>query len=107
MASNTSWKKIFNDYKILEHDFSKCPFEITASQIKTSCREFRSTTEKEVRILCKQDTRESRPDVFKEHDLFLPPKKNGSYYIVKGEGYVDIPRITTEVEDYKSKLLKK
>lgn len=104
MASNTSWQKIFNDYNILEHDFSKGPFELTASQIKTSCQEFKGTTEKEVRILCKQDTRESRPQVFKDNNLFLLPKKNGSYYIVKGEGYVDIPKITTEVVDYKSKL---
>ncbi len=104
MASNESWKKIFSDYNILEHDFSRCPFEITASQIKTSCQDFRSTVQKEVRILCKQDTRESRPEIFRENDLFLLPKKNGSYYIVKGEGYVDIPKITTEIEDYKSKL---
>lgn len=104
MASNESWKKIFDDYNILEHDFSKCPFEITASQIKISCQDFRSTVQKEVRILCKQDTRESRPEIFKENDLFLLPKKNGSYYIVKGEGYVDIPKIQTKIEDYKSKL---
>lgn len=104
MASNESWKKIFNDYNILEHDFSKCPFEITASQIKISCQDFRSTVQKEVRILCKQDTRESRPEIFKKNDLFLLPKKNGSYYIVKGEGYVDIPKIETKIEDYKSKL---
>ncbi|MBR5473303.1 MAG: hypothetical protein IKU82_04880, partial [Clostridia bacterium] len=85
MASSTSWQKIFDDYKILEHDFSNSPFELTASQIKVACQEFRGTTEKEVRILCKQDTRESRPEIFKTHNLFLLPKKNGSYYIVKGE----------------------
>lgn len=104
MANNASWKKIFDDYNILEHDFSVAPFELKASQIKASCQDFKGTAEKEVRILCKQDTRESRPDIFKEHNLFLLPKKNGSYYIVKGEGYVDIPKITTEIIDYKSKL---
>ncbi len=104
MSSNKSWKKIFDDYNILQHDFTKSPFELTATQIKASCQDFKATAEKEVRILCKQDTRESRPDVFKENDLFLLPKKNGSYYIVKGEGYIDIPKINTEVEDYISKL---
>lgn len=104
MASNKSWEKIFNDYNVLEHDFSKSPFELTASQIKTSCQDFKGTVEKEVRILCKQDTRESRPEIFKKNDLFLLPKKNGCYYIVKGEGYVDVPKITTDVIDYKSKL---
>ena len=29
------------------------------------------TTEKEVRILCKQDSRKDRPDIFAEYDLFL------------------------------------
>ena len=104
MANSKSWEKIFNDYNILGHDFSKSPFELTASQIKISCQDFKGTTEKEVRILCKQDTRESRPEIFKKHNLFLLPKKNGSYYIVEGEGYIDIPKITTEVYDYKSKL---
>ncbi len=104
MAANQSWEKIFNDYNILKHDFSKSPFAISASQIKTSCQDFKGTAEKEVRILCKQDTRESRPEIFKKHGLFLLPKKNGSYYIVKGEGYVDIPEIKSETVDYKSKL---
>lgn len=104
MASNTSWKKIFDDYNVLEHDFSKTPFELTAAQIKRACQDFKGTVEKEVRILCKQDTRESRPEVFRNNNLFLLPKKNGSYYIVKGEGYVDIPKITTEIKDYHSKL---
>ncbi len=104
MASNTSWEKIFADYNILEHDFSKSPFEITADQIKTACQNFKTTGEKEVRILCKQDTRESRPQIFVDNDLFLLPKKNGSYYIVKGEGYVDIPKITSGIIDYSSKL---
>ena len=104
MASNKSWKKIFDDYNILEHDFSKTPFELTAEQIKTSCQDFKRVAEKEVRVLCKQDTRESRPEIFKNNNLFLLPKKNGSYYIVEGEGYVDIPKITTDVVAYKSKL---
>lgn len=104
MASNTSWEKIFIDYNILEHDFSEKPFELTAKQIKAACQEFKGTTEKEVRILCKQDTRESRPQIFKDNNLFLLPKKNGIYYIVKGEGYVNIPKTNTEVIEYKSKL---
>lgn len=104
MANNASWEKIFSDYNILQHDFSKTPFELSAVQIKLSCQDFKATGEKEVRILCKQDTRESRPEIFKRNNLFLLPKKNGSYYIVKGEGYVDIPEITTDIIDYKSKL---
>lgn len=104
MANSKSWKKIFNDYKILEHNFDRFPFPFSAAQIKKSCQRFKQTGEKEVRILCKQDSRESRPDVFKKHNLFLLPIKNGYYNIIKGEGYIDIPDIKEETIVYTSKL---
>lgn len=104
MASNTSWLKIFNDYNIFEHDFDNSPFPINAAQIKASCQEFKSVAEKEVRILCKQDSRSHRPQVFIENSLFLLPTRNGEYNIVRGEGYVDIPDITSELKTYDSKL---
>lgn len=104
MANSVSWEKIVKDNKILEHDFKKMPFVLSAIQIKKSVQDFSSTAEKEVRILCKQDSREDRPQVFKDNNLFLLPVKNGIYNIVQGEGYVDIPEIKAEVEVYKSKL---
>jgi len=104
VANSTSWKKIFDDYKILEHDFNKSPFPISALQIKRSCQEFRETSEKEVRILCKQDSRESRPEVFIRNNLFLLPVKNKFYNIIRGEGYVNIPKIEQEIINYHSKL---
>lgn len=104
MANSKSWAKIFRDYNINKHNFNREPFIITAQQIKSSCQKFKNTAEKEVRILCKQDTRESRPDVFKKNDLFILPIKNGIYNIIKGEGYIDIPEINQEIEIYSSKL---
>jgi hypothetical protein len=104
MASSTSWAKIFNDYNILAHNFDTEPFYLSSSQIKISCQDFTQTNKKEVRILCKQDSRSDRPDVFIENDLFLLPVKNGNYAIVKGEGYIDIPDITSESKIYNSKL---
>jgi len=104
MANSNSWQKIFNDYKIGEHDFDQKPFILTADQIKKSCQDFKKTAEKEVRILCKQDTREDRPEIFEKNGLFLLPTKNGKYAIIKGEGYVDIPEITTVLEQYNTKL---
>ena len=98
------WKKIFKDYKINNHEFDKAPFNITARQIKDACQNFTETGEKEVRILCKQDCREDRPKVFKDKGLFLLPVKNGKYAIVKGEGYIDIPRVNMVEKIYKSKL---
>lgn len=104
MASNKAWNKIFSDYKINNHDFDKGPFELTADQIKRSCQTFIVTGDKEPRILCKQDTRSDRPDVFIDNGLFILPKKNGAYYILKGEGYVDVPDITIPIQNYTSKL---
>jgi len=104
MANSKSWEKIFTDLNVLEHDFNKEPFVLTAKQIKESCQEFKKTNEKEVRILCKQDTREKRPQIFQDNHLFILPIKNGVYNIVKGEGYFDIPDIKSEASIYTSKL---
>lgn len=104
MVSDEAWNKIFRDYDIENHDFDSGPFELTADQIKRSCRGFTATRDKEPRILCKQDTRSDRPSVFVRKDLFILPKKNGSYYILKGEGYVDVPDIQSAIQDYVSKL---
>lgn len=101
---DVSWKKIFSDYDILKHNFSKTPFIISAEQIKNATHSFKKTGEKEVRILCKQDCREDRAEVFIRNDLFLLPVKNGAYAIVRGEGYLDIPNITNVVQVYHSKL---
>ena len=83
MANSESWEKIFKDYKIHSHDFDKEPYVLSAEQIKQACQDFKRTAQKEVRILCKQDTREKRPSIFQEKGLFLLPVKNGIYNIVK------------------------
>lgn len=104
MASNESWEAIFGQYNILEHNFDESPFVITSTQIKNATTHFQNTNQKAVRILCKQDSREDRPNIFIQNQLFLLPKKNGIYYIIKGEGYIDIPLITTEPIVYDSNL---
>ncbi len=104
MANSVSWNKIFTDNGILTHDFNNSPYYLSALQIKRSCQSFRETSEKEVRILCKQDSRDDRPDIFVEHGLFLLPVKNGHYAIIKGEGYVDIPDILGDATLYRPQL---
>ncbi|MCK4407263.1 MAG: hypothetical protein KAV44_06280 [Bacteroidales bacterium] len=102
--NNNSWKAIFDKYKIQRHNFNKEPYIITAEKIKQATAHFKKTNEKEVRILCKQDSRENRPQVFVEKGVFLLPIKNGKYAIVKGEGYFDIPEIKKTAKIYTSKL---
>jgi len=104
MSKSDSWEKILKDNKILEHDFSKSPFKLTAQMIKESVQDFKTTAEKEVRILCKMDRREHLPKIMREKGLFLLPTKNGEYAIIKGEGYIDIEDIEKEAEPFKSEL---
>lgn len=104
VANSASWDKIFKDNNILDHDFTVVPYYLSAKSIKKSCQNFEKTGEKEVRILCKQDSRCHRPQVFIDNDLFLLPIKNGHYAIIKGEGYIDIPKIESETIIYSSKL---
>jgi len=98
------WEAIFKKYGIHGHDFDKSPFTITAQQIKDATSHFTTTGDREVRILCKQDTRESRPQVFIDRGLFLLPIRNGEYVIVRGEGYLDIPAVTENIGNYHSNL---
>lgn len=102
--NNESWQKIYDDLKMYQHDFNKEPFLLKAGQIKKCVKDFHKTSQKEVRILCKQDSREDRPQIFIDNELFILPVKNGEYIICKGEGYVDIPDIQTQCETYISKL---
>lgn len=106
MAHDIPWEKIFDDFKIYDHDFETEPYVLTAEMIKQACQHFGKTSEREVRILCKQDSREDRPQVFKDNGLFILPKKNrpGEFYILKGEGYMDIPDITTPIATYEKKI---
>ena len=104
MADSNSWKAIFDYKNIYSHNFDNGPYILIAKDIKDACQNFKETSQKEVRILCKQDSREDRPNVFVRNNLFILPKKNGSYYIIKGDGYVDISDIVTPIQDYISKL---
>jgi len=102
--SDASWELIFQKLGGKTHNFKKKPLAVSASQIKEAVKTQVKTGETEVRILCKQDTRESRPQCFKDRGLFLLPVKNGHYVIIEGEGYIDIKRHEAAPINYESKL---
>ena len=101
-GNTPSWNAIFDMYDIWVHDFDAAPFPISAKEIGRACQHFTRPSQKEARILCKQDDRESRPLAFRERGLFVLPVKNGYYVIVKGEGYVDVPPIESPLLEYRS-----
>ena len=43
MASDKSWKKIFEHTGMDSHDFDSAPYELSADQIKAACQEFTKT----------------------------------------------------------------
>jgi hypothetical protein len=95
-SKDNPWLEIFRRYDIFSHDFDKSPFFIDAQQIKIACSHFKTTAEKEVRILCYQAQRNDMPDIFVKNNLFLLPIRNGKYAIIRGEGYIDIPLIESK-----------
>lgn len=103
-SQDSGWEAIFKKYEIENHDFRKGPFHLSAEQIKIACQHLNRTTQKEVRILAWQISREMRPDIFQQLDLFILPVRNGAYVILKGEGYVDIPPIEEPAIAYDSQL---
>jgi len=104
MADSKAWYEIFKTYNLYEYNFDEKPFEITAQMIKEATKNFKKTNQREVRILCKQDSKENRPEIFKKLGLFILPIKNGKYKIIKGEGYLDIPKFDSKEVRYISKL---
>ena len=101
-GNTPSWNAIFDRYDIWRHDFDVAPFHISSRQIGIACQDFQRPSEKEARILCKHDTRESRPRAFRERGLFILPVRNRYYAIVKGEGYTNVPPIESPLLEYRS-----
>ena len=105
MVSDQSWETIFRYVEADGHDFdTDGPLFIDAKDINRACQGFSTPGRKEVRLLCSQLTRESRPEIFLEQGLFLLPVQNGRYCVVRGEGYVDIPKIPGTPQSFVSKL---
>lgn len=112
------WRKIFDVLEIDKHDFDKGPFYFDAESINDiSSRYFdeievsrrndgyaKTKKRKEARLLCKFDSADSVPPILKKKGLFVLPIVNGSYALIKGNGYVEVPKITSEVIEYTNKL---
>lgn len=105
-TKDEAWERILDRGDFRNHNFNESPFFITAKEIKTVTSGFNISDNSltEPRILCKQDTRESCPRIFRDNGLFILPVKNGKYAILRGDGYVDIPTITTQPISYSSQL---
>ena len=101
-ARNAPWNKIFEDH-LMQHDFESSPAILTGDMIKRSIRHFPNTSDRELRVVAKMDSREDLPQVLRDKELFMLPTKNGEYILVRGEGYHDL-QPAPEIETFTSAL---
>jgi hypothetical protein len=89
----THWEQIFN---VKKFDTSKDLHFITADDIK-------SITGHEPRLMAKFDSTKDVPPIMKKHGYILLPVKNGTYAIVRGNGFHELEELN-KTEDYYSKV---
>ena len=98
--NDEAWGKIFDRLPLLP-EIEKVGFVyVSAEDIKTA------SDKREPRLLAKQDTRNSRPNVFKHNKLSILPVENGKYIIFRDEyvkTYFPLEKILAEIspEEYK------
>ena len=92
--NDEAWGKIFERLRLLpeieQHGF----VYVNADDIKAA------SDKREPRLLAKQDTKNSRPEVFRQNKLSILPVENGKYIIFQDESaktYYPLEKILTEV----------
>jgi hypothetical protein len=83
LSTEKAWQLLFKNMDIVSQIESQGFFFLSANQIKEE-------TNKEPRLMCKFDHRESRPATLKNNDCTILPVENGLYAIVKADGYADV-----------------
>ena len=82
--TSKAWRKLFSEKNILHELNQHGIFYITAEQIK-------NLSGREPRLMCKFDYRNSRPEILRANDITVLPVENGTYALVKGDGYTTLP----------------
>lgn len=85
MQSFNEWESILN---FINYD-GIGDIIITAEQIKEAGKLNKHIKSQfEPRLLCKQDTEDGRPEIFKKYELFIIAIKNGTYLLTKNNIYI-------------------
>jgi len=77
-----AWKQLFEKFGIHEELEKHGQFHMSAKSIK-------SVGHEEPRLMCKWDTRDSRPQILKK--ITILPTSHNEYVLLKGDGYYDLP----------------
>ncbi|NQS88506.1 hypothetical protein HQ584_01770 [Patescibacteria group bacterium] len=90
---NKHWGEIIDKY----FDFEKGYVKITTEDIK------KIIGDKEIRLLNYYDSKETMPQILREKNIMLFPNSTTSWWLVKCNGFVDLPPINSEIIKFKSK----
>ncbi len=74
--NDSAWNKVFAELNFLEHIFAEGYANVSAVTLK-------EVGGREPRLMAKQDTLESRPEIFRRNHLSILPTTNGEYVIFK------------------------
>jgi hypothetical protein len=83
--TSEAWERLFQELALGARLAETGLVEISAEQIK-------ATSQREPRLMTKFDTRESRPAALA--GVTILPLTNGSYALLRGDGYADVPAAT-------------
>jgi hypothetical protein len=92
--NDEAWDKIFERLPLLPEIETSGFVYVSAEDIKNA------SDKREPRLLAKQDTKNSRPDVFKHNKLSILPIENGRYIIFRDEHvktYFPLEKILAEI----------
>ena len=105
--NDEAWGKIFERLPLLPEIERQGFVYVSADDIKEA------SDKREPRLLAKQDTKNSRPEVFKQNKLSILPVENGKYIIFRDESRENVlspwkkflprflPRNTSQRKDYR------
>lgn len=97
--NDEAWGKIFERLRLLPEIERHGFVYVSADDLKAA------SDKREPRLLAKQDTKNSRPEIFKQNKLSILPVENGKYIIFRDESartYYPLEKILSEVpaEEY-------
>ena len=83
------WEHILNHIKYEPNNTFSV---VTSKQIKEAKDTWLGKQSQfEPRLLCKQDNKQKRPEIFKKYGVYLLSIKNGTYLLTKNNIYIDLP----------------
>jgi len=86
--NNLIWKHLVQSNNI---DVSKDISKITNKEIKASNETWKGKKNQfEPRLLCKMDSNISRPEIFRENNIYILSIKNGTYALIKENIYIPL-----------------